>query len=334
MTDLPAVQALQGALAKLGPAARKIAGRSLAPNTVRAYRSDLATFHAWLKATGREAPAIVPPELVAEHLADRALGRWAPPPPPRGGWIMSGRRPKLSSLERLVSAIEWSNRTLGGATSSLYADRSLSIVREGLARLLGEAKTQKAPLLADQVIAAAEALPDDLEGTRDRALLLLGFAGAFRRSELVAIDVEHLTFRPDGLVVRLPRSKANQRGQLEEKGIRPGTRACPVAAVKAWLGAAEIRQGAVFREISGETASDRRLRPDYVAKLAKRLARQLGLDPSAFGGHSLRRGLATSARKAGKSRDQVQRTGGWSSAAVEDYMKLDPLEQTANEGLL
>ena len=145
-------------------------------------------------------------------------------------------------------------------------------------------------------------MPDGLIGLRDRALLLLGFAGAFRRSELVALNVADIRECEAGLRVRISRSKTDQEAQGVTIGIVPGAVACPVRAIKAWLEAAKIMDGPLFRSIAkGERISTERLSDKSVADIVKRHVARLGLDPAAFGGHSLRAGFLTSAAAKGAS---------------------------------
>jgi integrase len=137
---------------------------------------------------------------------------------------------------------------------------------------------------------------------RDRAVLLLGFAGAFRRSELVALDVADIEDVPEGLLITIRRSKTDQEGQGRKVAIPRGEIACPVAALKAWLEAAGITEGAVFRRVfnkRNQRVSAARLGACNVAAIVKVAARKLGLDPIAFAGHSLRAGFVTSAVKRG-----------------------------------
>jgi integrase len=138
--------------------------------------------------------------------------------------------------------------------------------------------------------------PDTLIGLRDRALLLVGFAGAFRRSELVALDVEDLEFTEDGMKVLIRRSKTDQEGAGQAVGIARGVNLCPVAALKAWLAAAGITSGPIFRPVNRHgRVQDRRLTDQVVALVVKRYAEAAGMDSRKYAGHSLRVGLVTSA---------------------------------------
>jgi integrase len=168
------------------------------------------------------------------------------------------------------------------------------------------------------------ALPGSLLGLRDRALLTLGFAGAFRRSELVALDVTDISFTADGLEVALRRSKTDQEAAGRKVGIPYGSLriTCPVRALRAWLDAAVITEGAVFRSVNRWSALGDRLSDKAVALVVKRHAATIGLDATKFAGHSQRAGLATSAAKAGKSeRAIMNQTGHRSAAMVRRYIR-------------
>lgn len=175
--------------------------------------------------------------------------------------------------------------------------------------MLGSRPDRKAPATVDALSDMLAQVPGDtLPGRRDRALLLLGFAGAFRRSELVAIDREHCTETDQGVLVFVPRSKSDQEGQGREVAILRGTRLCPVQALHEWLLASDIVEGPVFRPISSTgVLGPRRLTGGTVARLVKRYAEAAGLDPEIYSGHSLRAGFATAALDRGASLDAVAR---------------------------
>jgi integrase len=139
---------------------------------------------------------------------------------------------------------------------------------------------------------------------RDRALLLLGFAAALRRSELVALDVEDLSFDPaKGVLLTIRRSKTDQEragAQVAVPYARAGNDLCAVRALLAWLETAEIHRGPVFRQMRrGDTLTDQRLTDQSVALIVKRRAQAAGLLPEQVSGHSLRAGYATAAAAAG-----------------------------------
>jgi integrase len=147
-----------------------------------------------------------------------------------------------------------------------------------------------------------------LLGVRDRAILLFGFAGAFRRSELVRVEIEHLEETADGIRIHIPRSKSDQEGQGQDIGVmRTGTAYCPVQALQLWLQAAAIKEGLVFRGVDRHGNVGASLSDKAVGLIVKRRADDAGLDPSLFSGHSLRAGLATSAAAAGLEERDIQR---------------------------
>jgi integrase len=181
------------------------------------------------------------------------------------------------------------------------------------------------------------ALPPGVIGIRDKALLLVGFAGALRRSELVALTVADLDFTPEGLVVALRRSKTDQEGKGRKIGIPPGrARTCPVRALQDWLEAAGIGEGAVFRGVNrhGQVA-DKPLTGRSVARIIQRAAERAGLDSTRFAGHSLRAGLVTTAAKAGKPTHSIMaQTGHKSVGMVQKYIREAKLfEENAAAGI-
>ena len=253
-----------------------------APATRKAYGSDFAIFQGWCEKRGLNAlPAT--PKSVAAFLAVETS---------------SGVRP--STIGRRVAAIRYAHKLAGHEPPT--ASETVKATVRGIRRSVGTAATRKAPATADKVRAMALTTPDTLPGLRDRALLLLGFAGAFRRSELVALNVADLHECDGGMRVRIGRSKTDQEGHGVTIGVVPGTVACPVKALKAWLSAAAITEGPLFRPVAkGGRILHARLTGKSVADIVKRYATQLGLDPKLFGGHSLRAGFLTSAAAKGAS---------------------------------
>ena len=171
-----------------------------------------------------------------------------------------------------------------------------------------------------------------------RALILLGFAGAFRRSELVGLDVEDCTFGKDGLTVTLGRSKTDQDGAGRKIGIPYGSNpeTCPVRTMQAWMELAGIGAGPVFRSINrhGQVQPDRLSGID-VARVAKKLAQRAGLDAAKYAGHSLRAGHATSAAIAGASeRSIMNQTGHRSVQMVRRYIRDGSLFRENSAGKL
>lgn len=284
------VPATSDELRRIADEARGYMAQAKAPATLRAYRSDWAHFSGWCAGQGLEAlPAA--PETVALYLTDLA-GVKAP-----------------ATLQRRITSISQAHQAAGHEPPT----RAM-VVREtwrGIRRTFGTASQGKAPARTAEIRSMVATLDDArLAGVRDRALLLIGFAGALRRSELVALDVADLVENGDGLVVTIRRSKTDQEGAGEQLGLPYGSdpATCPVRALRAWLAASGIDSGPVFRPISRHGAmADRRLSDRAVADVVKRTAKAAGLDPRAYAGHSLRAGLITSAAEAGVLERDIMR---------------------------
>jgi integrase len=184
-------------------------------------------------------------------------------------------------------------------------DERVKATVRGIRRTAGTAARKKAPAIAERLIAMANT-GGGLIALRDRALLLLGFAGAFRRSEL-ALDYEDIEETEAGLKITIRRGKTDQEGSGATIAILRGTLACPVAALRAWLDAAGLTTGPVFRSIRKGGKVSGRLTDRSVAKIVKSHAARVGLDPALFAGHSLRAGFLTSAANA-RSANAVSRS--------------------------
>jgi integrase len=173
-------------------------------------------------------------------------------------------------------------------------------VLRGIRRRVGVAPVRKAPATARAIAAMLEHIPDSLIGRRDRAILLIGFAAALRRTELAALQVSDLERHADGLVVHIRKSKTDQEGEGAQIPIPRGGRLRPVDALDAWLAAAQISEGPVFVSIGkGNRVSRKRLSDNAIGEIAKRYASAAGYDPKDFAGHSLRAGFVTSALEHG-----------------------------------
>lgn len=275
---------------------------SKADSTVRAYRSDVVVFQAWCVRFGfRSLPAS--PEAVAGFLAHEAeAGRSA------------------STIGRRLAAIRYGHKLVKAADPT--DDEDVRATMKGIRRRLRVAPTQKAAATVDVLQMLLARTPDTLTGKRDRALLALGFAGAFRRSELVALDVEDLREDPEGLRVTVRRSKVDQEGAGFVKAIPTGRYIQPVRLVREWLDAAGITAGPVFKPVSrsgnvrwldanGEPA---RLTDRSVANILQAYCTAAGLDASAFGAHSLRAGFITSAAERGADLAQIMAQSGHRNA--------------------
>jgi integrase len=184
-----------------------------------------------------------------------------------------------------------------------------SVVR-GIHRERGSRSISKDAFDRDKLTAALSAMTfERLVDKRDRALILFGWSSAMRRSEIAAVDVEHITREEEGLVVRLLRSKTNQEGEDEQVLLvfaRDPER-CPIRALDEWLSAAGIESGPVFRLIGRRQNVGGRIAPDIVGAVTKRFARAAGLDDRLFAAHSLRSGWITTAAQAGRRERDMMR---------------------------
>jgi integrase len=198
-------------------------------------------------------------------------------------------------------------------------------IHAGVRRTIGTAQVGKAPAVVADLKRMLEKLPATRIGFRDRAVLLLGFAGAFRRSELISRDVADLEFSSAGLIVTLRRAKNDQESVGRRIGIPFGSaeNTYPVRAVQAWLETARIANGPIFRPMDRfHRVQGSRLSDKAVALIVKRRAQAVGLDPKRYAGHSLRAGLAPSAAAAGASeRVIMSQTGHRSADMVRKYIR-------------
>jgi site-specific recombinase XerD len=293
-------------LASLGRQAQEFAAAAKAGNTLRAYQADWRDFRDWCEAH-RFTPLPALPHTVALYLTDRAATL------------------KTSSLARRLTTINRAHQAAGQTSPATMQNALVSEVWKGIKRNKGTAQHGKKPFLTPDLRRIVAELPHGLRGVRDRALLLAGFAGGFRRSELAALRVEDLETTPDGLVVRLGRSKTDQEGQGRAVALPYGSdpQTCPVRALRAWLEQAGIGAGPVFRAIDRfGLVSVRALHADSVAYLVKRAAGRIGLETAVYAGHSLRAGLATQAAMNGASELAIMRqTGHRSLATVRRYIR-------------
>lgn len=280
----------------LDPEAEELARGSISPATWAAYKKDCEHYAAWCQRSGSEPRA---PESVANYIAGLDL------------------RP--SSIRRRLAAIAFAHRVAGEL--SPCDSPKVRTVFAGIRRSKGVAPRKVDAATVDVVrkmVAAAREDPNEILGLRDVALLLVGFAGCFRRSELVALEVGDLGFPEEGMEAVLRRSKTDQEGEGITKRIPYGSSpaTCPVRNLRSWMKSAAIEDGLVFRSVSRHGKVGQSLGSRSVALAVKRRASEAGLDPDDFAGHSLRSGLATSAVAAGASVAAVMRSGGWRSERV------------------
>lgn len=277
---------------------------SKAPNTRKAYASDWGHFEEWCHARG-EPSLPASPHTLARYVTALAETH------------------KPATLQRRLASISVAHQAAGYASPS-----GAPLVRatmQGIRRTVGVSQRQAAPLLVEHIRQAICLSGDSLCDVRDRAILLFGLAGAFRRSELTALDVADLRFCEQGVIVTLRRSKTNQEGACETLDIGYGSHesTCPVRAMRRWLDEASIEDGPVFRafELNG-ALSARRLNDRAVARIVKAAAKRIGLTPEQFSGHSLRAGFVTQSYREGLAESDIMRhTRHRSRAVVEKYRR-------------
>jgi integrase len=286
---------LSGRLAALAETAKAYARSAQADNTQRAYAADWKMFASWLRRQGL--PETPPdPEAVGLYLASQVERR--------------GAELSVATLERRLSGIAWRYRQLGEPLE--IRDRHIATVLAGIRRRHGRPPSQKAAIFADELLAMLATLEMDLRGLRDRAILAIGFAGGLRRSEIVGLDCGPrqtedgsgwVELFPEGALLTI-RGKTGWRDVEIGRGSRPDT--CPVALLETWLRLGRISHGPLFRAIARKNGgvSGERLTDKHVVRLVKTCALAAGLRGElsegerrlAFGGHSLRAGLASSAQ--------------------------------------
>ena len=280
---------------------RQYIDAALADNTLRAYSADLKHFIAW----GGVIPAT--PEQVATYIAHHA------------------KCLAYTTLSRRLIAIARAHISQG-----MSSPTSSAIVRatlKGVRRSRCCAVRQVAPLQKLQVLQMVRGL-QGLRGLRDTALLLIGFASAMRRAELVSLDVEDVQFSEQGAIIRLRRSKTDQAGQGRDIAI-PHFRGrnCPIRNLLAWIEASGITSGALFRQVNRyDQLLPHRLMAQSVALIIKQRAAAAGFDARLFSGHSLRAGFVTNAANSGASSASIRaQTGHKSDAMLQRYIRNSQL---------
>ena len=299
---LPSQVASSGTLDRLLDTARDYARAAASDNTLRAYAKDWAHFARWCRMKGAE-PLPPSPEMIGLYLADLASGSSSSP-------SQSASRPlSVSTIDRRLSGLAWNYAQRGFTLDR--KNRHIATVLAGIRRKHARPPVQKEAILAEDILAMVATLPFDLRGLRDRAILLIGYAGGLRRSEIVSLDV-HKDDTPDsgGWIEIFEKGallKFNAKTGWREVEIGRGSKdqTCPVHALEKWLHFARIDFGPVFVATSrdGRRASEARLNDKHVARLIKRTVLHAGIRSdlpekerlALFSGHSLRAGLASSA---------------------------------------
>ena len=292
-------------------ASRKHYEAGWAKATLRGYRSDWRDWEAYCKARGLTTlPA--DPLAVAGYLSGLAEGTW-------------GKPRKISTIERRRAAISHIHVESGHADPA--NDPRVPRVLKGIRRQLSVRRQQKSALRADDVRRMVRTLGKDPRSLRDRALILVGFATACRRSELAALQVSDLKDHRDGLILEIRRSKTDQDGEGLLKLVRCGRDrgTCPVEALRAWMVMASIKSGPVFRTIGNDlVVGTEAISVSGISLAVKRAARNAGLNASLFSAHSLRAGFVTEADARGaKTLDIMSQTGHKTTRMISVYTRYN-----------
>lgn len=297
--------------------AKEFIDNSSSASTKRAYRSDWKHFVGWCKSNGFS-PLPAMPETICLYLSQLASTK------------------KLSTIRRRVASISQAHKSLGHESPTEH-----TLVRKLLRGIIREKtvqQTRKSALLLEDLRKILSVLPENKKGIRDRALLLIGFAGAFRRSELVGLEVKDLNFVVEGLVINLRKSKTDQEGKGFQKaipyGLQPAT--CPVEALKNWLGVSGIQDGFIFRGVDRHgNVSKERLSPKVVAEIVKACAILAGIEATNLSAHSLRAGFCTQAAIKGATETTIMSVTGHKNAdMVRRYIReKDRFRNLPNLGL-
>lgn len=291
------------------PLAEAFAQRSRAENTLRGYRTDWARWTTWAAHNG----------AVALPANPRAVEAWL---------CEEAATHTPGTLSRRIAALRLAHE-LAGHPSPI--DSHVRRVLEGIRRTVGRPARRVAPMLLEDLRSAVATLDlDTLDGLRDRAALTIGWAGAFRRSELVALRVDDITWTDDGLRVMVRRSKTDQGGTGQIIGI-PHARpehddVCPPCCLADWLGLAGIDSGPIFRRLLTPTkVGPDAIRDKGIAEMIQRVMRRAGIGGE-WSGHSLRAGFATQAARSGMD--------ALAMAKQTRHRKLDTLAVYVREGEL
>jgi integrase len=289
-----------------------------ADNTRRAYGHDWRAFEAWC-AQHQLAALPTTPDVLALYLTHLAE---------------LGRRP--STIRRARVAIGLEHGLRGEERPDQHA--GIRQLERGIGRTLGAREDGAPPLLAEQLAQVVKTLGKSPRDVRDRALLLVGFAGAFRRGELAAFNITDVRFTGEGLELLVRRSKEDQLGKGETTVIPYGTSpaTCPVRALEAWIGRVGRPSGPLFRVVSGGAIEHARISERCVSRAVQRAVARASLEGH-YSAHSLRCGLATTAYAHGVSEREIQLQGRWRDPrSVQRYVRLEhvPGRRNAAAGLL
>lgn len=277
---------------KLSAKSKRRLTKSKSDNTLKSYLADWKDFDYWCL-TKKTSALPASAETVVNYINDLADHAAA------------------NTIARRLSAISENHRAAGYVTDNPILSPLVKSSLAAIKREKGVTQHPKKPLLIEDLAQLEPYFaPLGLTGIRDKALLFLGFSGAFRRSELVALTYDDLTFSAEGVTIRIKRSKGDQEGSGELIAIpyRDNTALCAVTALERWLQYAPITSGAIFRPINkAKKVGISPLSDKSVALIVKKYTALAGLDPKRFAGHSLRRGFATSAAQHDVAERQIMK---------------------------
>jgi site-specific recombinase XerD len=282
---------------------------SKANNTVRAYKSDFKDFGLFCAQNGfKSLPS--EPKIVSLYLT-----------------YLSTKEVKMSTLKRRLVSIGVIHKLKGYYLDTKHPSIIENIM--GIKRRKGSKQKGKKPLLINNLKTIINVIDgeknEEIKKLRDRSIILIGFSGAFRRSEIVSLDYDDLDFVKEGLKVNLKRSKTDQFGEGSVKGLPyfENSEYCPVVSLCKWIEISKINSGALFRRFTkGSKLSENRLSDQTVALLIKDYLEIAGIESRNYSGHSLRSGFATSAAESGvEERSIMAMTGHKSTEMVRRYIK-------------
>jgi site-specific recombinase XerD len=282
---------------------------SKANNTVRAYKSDFNDFSLFCAQNGlKSLPS--EPKIVSIYLTH-----------------LSTKDAKMSTIKRRLVSIGVIHKLKG-----FYMDTKHPLIIEnmmGIKRRKGIIQKGKKPILINNLKSLINVIDqennDEMKKIRDRSIILIGFSGGFRRSEIVSLNYDDLEFVQEGLKITLKKSKTDQFGEGSIKGLPyfDNSQYCPVISLEKWIKVSKIDSGPLFRRFSkGSKLSEKRLTDQTIALIIKKYLKLTGIDSKNYSGHSLRSGFATSAAESGaEERSIMAMTGHKSAEMVRRYIK-------------
>ena len=293
--------------------AASYAKQARSENTIKSYQSDWAHFTSWCNDYNLQ-PLPASMQTVILYITDYSEAF------------------KISTLERRLASISQAHKTAGHESPALVSKEPLHSVWSGIVRSKSTRRDKVAPVMTDDIKLMVQHLKRDddtgeltLHSLRDRAILLIGYAGALRRSELANLRASDLQYTPEGIRILLRKSKTDQTGAGHILGLANGSHpaTCPVRSLRQWIRVAHIYDGPVFRPIDRHgNIKAKAITGHSIALIVKKACLRAGLPPEIYSGHSLRAGFATQAAKAGKPERVIMRhTRHKSEKMVREYIR-------------